>query len=303
MRQGDLLFEIDARQLQAQLQQAQGDLAQAQAQLAKAQQDVARFQPLAAQKAISQQELDNALSAQQAAKAAVDAPRAAVDQARLNLGWTRVTSPISGIAGIAQAQVGNLVSPQTVLTTVSDSRSRSASLYPMSEQEYLHYQNDPAMRSADAGADASPTARLPAQGPHRSSPDRDVDVKTGTITIVGLFPNPGNVLRPGQYAKVRAVTAVQTRRAPGAAARGQRAAGRLPGGRGRRGQQGRDPRRSSPARASARLWVIEAGLQPGDRVVVEGFSRVKDGRSRSSPRRRRRKPPTRHLARSAAGAK
>src|SRR5947199_9919041 len=118
VHQGDLMFEIDARQVQAQLQQAQGDLAQAQAQLAKAQQDVNRFRPLAAQKAVSQQELDNALAAAAAAEAVVDARQAAVHQARLNLGWSRVTAPISGSAGTAQAQVGNLVSPSSVLAVV-----------------------------------------------------------------------------------------------------------------------------------------------------------------------------------------
>src|SRR5436305_13628816 len=139
VRQGQLLFEIDPRQSQAQLQQVQADLEQAKAQLAKAHQDVVRFQPLVAQKAISQQELDNALSAERAAKAAADAREAAVHQARLTSGCARVTSPIGGIAGIAQQQVGNLVSPTTVLTTASQVDPIRVA-YPLSEQEYLHFQ-------------------------------------------------------------------------------------------------------------------------------------------------------------------
>src|SRR5215218_77159 len=139
VKRGDLMFEVDARQVAAQLQQAQADLAQAQAQFSKAQQDVNRFRPLAAQKAISQQELDNAVSSAAAAKAVVDARQAAVHQARLNLGWSRVTAPISGIAGASQAQVGNLVSPSTVLAVVSQCDPIRV-LYPLSEQEYLRLQ-------------------------------------------------------------------------------------------------------------------------------------------------------------------
>jgi membrane fusion protein (multidrug efflux system) len=127
VRQGDLMVEIDARQVAAQLQQTQGDLAQAQAQLAKAQQDVNRFRPLAAQKAVSQQELDNALSSAAAAKAVVDAKQASVHEARLNLGWARVTAPISGIAGASQAQVGNLVNPSAPSAIRSACSIRSAS--------------------------------------------------------------------------------------------------------------------------------------------------------------------------------
>ncbi|HEX8152116.1 MAG TPA: efflux RND transporter periplasmic adaptor subunit, partial [Thermoanaerobaculia bacterium] len=138
VRQGQLLFEIDARQSQASLRQAEANLAQAEAALAKSRRDVARYEPLAAQKAISQQELDNARSSYEAASASVGALRAAVENARLNASWTRVTSPIDGIAGIANAQVGNLVSPQSVLATVSKVDPIRVS-FPMSEQEYLRF--------------------------------------------------------------------------------------------------------------------------------------------------------------------
>ncbi len=271
---GQLLFEVDARQLQSQLQQATANLAQAESILAKADRDVARYEPLAAQKAISQQELDNARSAHSAAHASVGALRAVVDNARLNLAWTRVTSPIAGIAGIAQAQVGNLVSPSSVLTTVSKVDPIRV-VFPMSEQEYLQYEKDPAMRSAELELVLSDGTTFPHKG-HIALSGRDVDVKTGTITVIGLFPNPGNLLRPGQFAKVRGTTAVHR----GALLVPQRAVNEM---------QGIEqvavigPDNKAEVRAvetGARvgtMWTIEKGLAAGERVVVEGFSRVKNG--------------------------
>jgi membrane fusion protein (multidrug efflux system) len=224
VRQGAPLFEIDAPQLKAQLEQMQGDRAEAQADLAKAQQDVNRFRPLAAQKAVSQQELDNALSAAQAAQATVAAREAAVRQARLNLGWTHVTSPISGIAGAAQAQVGNLVSPATVLATVSQCDPIRV-LYQISEQEYLQAQAKGGQGMGDLELVLADGSVFPQKG-RLLFEGRQVDVKTGTITTVALFPNPGNVLRPGQYAKIRAVTDVKK----GALLVPQRAVNELQGG-------------------------------------------------------------------------
>jgi membrane fusion protein (multidrug efflux system) len=274
VRAGQLLFEIDARQTQAQLQQAQANLAQAESNLAKADRDVARYEPLASQRAISQQELDNARSAQQAARATVGALRAAVDNARLNSSWTRVTSPIGGIAGIANAQVGNLVSPSTVLATVSKVDPIRVN-FPISEQEYLQYQRDPAMQHAELELVLADGSVFPHKGRIALS-GRDVDVKTGTITVVGAFPNPGNLLRPGQYAKVRATTGLRRN----ALLVPQRAVNELQGvqqvaviGTGNIAEV-------RPVKTGARsgaMWVIEEGLQPGERVVVEGFSRIKDG--------------------------
>jgi membrane fusion protein (multidrug efflux system) len=278
VRQGDLLFEIDARQVQAQLQQAQGDLAQAQAQLSKAQQDVNRFRPLAAQKAVSQQELDNALSSTAAAKAVVDARAAAVHQARLNLGWARVTSPISGIAGTAQAQVGNLVSPSTVLAIVSQCDPIRV-LYPLSEQEYLGLQErlrrQPAAHGDDLELILADGSAFPHKG-HVLFSDRQVDVKTGTIGTVAVFPNPGNLLRPGQYGKVRAMTELKQ----GALLVPQRAVNELQGGFQVAVVGSDNKARLQPVQPGVRvgkLWEIDSGLQLGDRVVVEGFSRVKSG--------------------------
>ena len=274
VHQGQLLFEIDPRQFQAQLQQAEANLAQARAGLAKTEHDVQRDEPLAAEKALSQQELDNARSAKSAAQATVGALQAAVEQAKLNLAWTRVTSPIGGIAGLGQQQVGDLVSPQTVLTTVSTVDPIRVA-YQISEQEYLQFRNDPAMRNADLDLILADGSVFPHKG-HIALSGREVDVKTGTITTIGLFPNPGNVLRPGQFAKVRAMTNV--RRA--ALLVPQRAVNELQGME-QVGVVGPDDTVSIRAvRTGERVgsdWVIESGLQPGDRVIVEGFSRVKSG--------------------------
>jgi membrane fusion protein (multidrug efflux system) len=279
VRQGDLLFEIDPRQLQAQLEQAQADLGQFQAQLAKAQQDVARFRPLVSDKAISQQELDNALSSERAAKAAADSRAAAVHQARLNLSWTRVVSPISGIAGAAQQQVGNLVSPTTVLTTVSQCDPIRVQ-YPLSEQEYLKLQEEIQKTPGTARANnlelvLTDGTTFPQKG-RILFEGRQVDVKTGTITSVAAFPNPGNLLRPGQYAKIRAVTELKK----GAILVPQRAVNELQGAF-QVAVVGSDDkaeiRTVKPSDRIGKLWVIDSGLSPGDRVVVEGFSKVKSG--------------------------
>jgi membrane fusion protein (multidrug efflux system) len=269
-----LLFEIDPRQAQAQLQQAEANLEQARAGLAKSERDVQRFEPLAAQKALSQQEVDNARSARSAAQATVGALQAAVDQARLILSWTRVTSPISGIAGLAQQQVGDLVGPQTVLTTVSTVDPIRVA-YQVSEQDYLQFRNDPAMRNAQLSLVLTDGTVFPHKG-HILLTGREVDIKTGTITTIGTFPNPGNVLRPGQYAKVRAVTGV--RRA--ALLVPQRAVNELQGIE-QVGVVGADDvvsiRTVKTGERVGSDWIINEGLQPGDRIIVEGFSRVKSG--------------------------
>ncbi len=286
VEKGQLLFEIDPRQVQAQLAQAQANLAQGKAGLAKAERDVARFEPLAADKAVSQQELDNARSALQAAQATVGALRAAVDQARLNLTWTRVTSPIRGIAGTATQQVGNLVSPTTVLTTVSQVDPIRV-VYSLGEQEFLHLQQK--LQSAPAGG--GELQLILADGtvfPHPGRllfADRQVDPRTGTIETVGLFPNPGNLLRPGQYGKVRAVVDFKK----GALLVPQRAVNELQGGF-QVAVVGSDDRAQvlpvMPGEKVGDLQVVESPpgatpsdrtLKAGDNVVVEGFSRVKAG--------------------------
>jgi membrane fusion protein (multidrug efflux system) len=280
VHRGQLMFEIDPRQLQAQLQQAQANLGQGQAQLLKAQRDLARYRPLAEQHAVSQQELDAAVAAEEVARANVAAFTAQVDQARLNLQWTRVEAPIDGIAGASVAQVGDLVTPQAVLTDVSRVDPLRVQ-FNLSEQEYLHYrqmgQADPATaeRINQLRMVLSDGKDYPLQG-RLIFTDRQVDVKTGTIGAVGLFPNPGNLLRPGQYAKVRAVTAIEK----GALLVPQRAVNELQSGF-QLAVVGAGDRAQivnvKPGQRVGNLWVIEQGLQPGQRVVVEGFSQVKAG--------------------------
>jgi membrane fusion protein (multidrug efflux system) len=279
VRKGFVLFEIDPRQFQASLDQARGDLARNEAALARARLDVSRFTPLVAEKAVSQQELDNALSSQAAAKAVVDAKAAAVHQARLNLGWSRVTAPISGIAGTSQAQVGNLVSPASVLAIVSQCDPIRV-VYQLSEQEYLKIQSrlqkDPA---AQRGDNLELILSDGSVFPHRGRvlfEDRQVDVKTGTIASVAVFPNPGNLLRPGQYAKIRAMIELKK----DALLVPQRAVNELQGGF-QVGVVGSDDKvvvkTVVPGVRVEKLWQIDSGLAPGDRVIVEGFSRVKSG--------------------------
>jgi len=274
VHRGQLLFEIDPRQAAAQVRQAEANLEQAKAGLVKSQHDVERFEPLAAQRALSQQELDNARSARSAAQASVGALEAAVEQAKLNLSWTKVTSPIDGIAGLAKGQVGDLVNPQSVLTTVSTVNPIRVA-YQVSEQEYLQFQSDPAMRNAALELILADGSTFSQKG-HIALSGRDVDIKTGTITTIGLFPNPGNILRPGQYAKVRAVTTTMH----AALLVPQRAVNELQGTQ----QVGVvDTNNTVSIRAvttGPRVgsdWVIEKGLEPGDRVIVEGFERAKNG--------------------------
>jgi membrane fusion protein (multidrug efflux system) len=276
VRRGDLLFVIDARQAESQLAEAQATLQQAQSDLAKATRDVERFTPLAAEQAVSQQELDNAVSARQAATAAVAARKAAVEQARLSRQWTRVTSPIAGVAGLAQGQVGDLVGPQTVLTTVAQVDPIRV-LFSMGEQEYLRFQ-----RSHGAGSQTQALELVLSDGtlfPEKgrlTSAGGQVDVKTGSMTMIAEFPNPGNLLRAGQYAKVRGV--LETKR--NALLVPQRALSEMQGSY-QLAVVAPDGtaqiRVVQPSQRVGSSIVIDQGIAAGERVVIEGFSRVKSG--------------------------
>jgi membrane fusion protein (multidrug efflux system) len=279
VRTGDLMFVIDPRPYQAALDQAKGDLGRAEAVRTKAEQDVTRYTPLAAEKAISQMELDNAIQASRAGKAAVDSARAAVERAQLNFDWTQVKSPIDGIAGIAIAQIGDLVSENTLLTTVSQVDPIKVS-FPISEQEYLRLApgielNNPKQRESTLQLILADGNVYPEKG-RASVANREVDVKTGTMTIVSLFPNPRNLLRPGQYAKVRAT--METRQA--ALLVPQRAVQELQGSY-QVAVVGADNKVAMrTVKAGARvgnLWVVEEGLKPGERIVVEGLQKVREG--------------------------
>jgi len=279
----DVLFEIDPRPFQAVLDQAKAQLAQAQAQLGNAMLNVKRDIPEAQASAIPQSQLDTDTQAQLAAKASVEAGQAAVEQASLNLGFTQVRSLITGIAGIAQVQVGNLVVPSTVLTAVSQVNPIKV-YFPISGDEYLQIANKIGPGTVDL---LSSTSSIPLQlmlsdgstYPHSGKvlfADRQVDQQTGTIRIAGAFPNPDNILRPGQYGRVRAVTQMRK----GALLVPQRAVTELQGSYEVAvvGPDNKVTIRSvEVGQRVDTLWIINKGLNPEDRVVAEGTLKVKDG--------------------------
>jgi len=213
VRRGQALFEIDPRPFQAALDRAKGDLAQAQAQLGKSTLDVKRDTPLAEARAIAQSQLDNEIQAKLGAQAAVESDQAAIEQAQLNLEWTKITSLVDGIAGIAQVQIGNLVGPNSVLTSVSQVDPIKA-YFPISEQAYVLAQEQSNSLSGKHNVSFFGSSLDLIMTDGRTYPrkgkillaDRQVDPNTGTIRIVAAFPNPGNVLRPGQYGRVHVET-------------------------------------------------------------------------------------------------
>jgi RND family efflux transporter MFP subunit len=325
VKKGQLLFEIDARPLQAALDQANGDLAKAEGQLTQAeaqllqadaqvaqaeanqgktQLDVDRYIPLAKEKAITTQDLDNAVQANlaakaqvkaanggveaakaaiQSAKAQVKAAKAAVQTAQLNLGFTKITSLIDGVAGIARAQVGDLVSPNgQSLTTVSTVDPIKV-YFTASEQEWLDWNKRfPTEATRVAQRKLLPLELILANGttyPHQGFiylSDREVNQNTGAIRIAGTFPNPENILRPGGYGRVRAATNMKQ----GAMLVPQRAVTELQGSY-QVAVVGTDNKVSirtvKVGEVTGNLWIIEDGLKPGERVVVEGVQKVHAG--------------------------
>jgi len=281
VRRNDPLFEIDPRQFRAALEQARGSLARAEAQLSKADRDVERFTPLAAQRAISQQELDNALAAERDARGGLAAAKAAVDQAALNLGWTKVTSPIDGIVGIARTQVGDLVSPQSVMTTVSTVDPIRVTI-GISEREYMdkaaliNRANYPTTERGPSLELILEDGSVFAEKGKAVLVDREVNVKTGTLTVKGFFPNPHNILRPGQYARIRATLDVR----PHALVVPQKAVTELQGGSrvAVAGADGKaDIRAIETGPRVGDLWVVEKGLKPGENVIVSGLQFLRPG--------------------------
>jgi RND family efflux transporter MFP subunit len=283
VRRGDVLFEIDPRPFQAALDRAKGDLAQAQAQLGKSILDVERDTPLAEAKAIAKSQLDDEIQAKLGAQALIESDKAIVEQAELNLEWTKVTSLVDGIAGIAQIQIGNLVGSNSVLTSVSQLEPIKA-YFPISERDYVLVQkNSNAILSKHAIGFFGNSLELIltdgslyAQKGKILLADRQVDPNTGTIRIVAAFPNPGNVLRPGQYGRVR----VETGMKKGALLTPQSAVAQSQGsyqvaviGSDRKVSM----RAVKPGQTVGTMWVIDEGLKPGEQVVVEGLQKLRDG--------------------------
>jgi len=353
VKKGELLFEIDPRPFEAALGQANGDLAkaqgqqsqvesqlaQAEAQLAqansqllqaqaqfaqsqanqrKAQLDEDKYTPLAAQKAVTQQDLDNAVqsnvvakaqieashagietaksqvkaanagigtakAAIAAAKAQVESSQAAVRTAELNLGFTRIVSPIDGIVGIAQAQVGNLVNPTSGLLTAVSTVDPIKVVFTLNEREYLNFTKknliDPKHNSSIEQLELELVLADGSTYPEKGRfylADRQVDPKTGAIRLAGIFPNPGNVLRPGLYGRVRAI--VNTRE--GALVVPQRAVTELQGGYQVAVVDGSNKVDIRSIKVGERVgseWIIEDGVKPGERVVVEGLQKIRQG--------------------------
>jgi RND family efflux transporter MFP subunit len=283
VRKGQLLFEIDPRPFQAVLDQAKGQLAQAEAQMANAELNVKRDIPEAEAHAIPQSQLDTDTQSLRGAKAAVEAAQASVEQAELNLGYTRVVSLVDGIAGINTVQVGNLVGPSTVLTAVSQV-SPIKVYFPISEQEYLRMADGGGPGSVDFLTHASriPLQLTLADGSVYSHPgriifaDRQVNTQTGTIQIVGEFPNSKNLLRPGQYAHIQTPIGNITRAllVPQAAVNQQQGTYQVT-------VVGADNRvQLRTVQVGPRdgtLWVITTGLKPGERVVAVGAEKAKEG--------------------------
>jgi RND family efflux transporter MFP subunit len=273
---GTPMFQLDRRQAQAAVEQAEGNLARTRASLGQAQIDVRRYTPLVAQKAVSQAELDKALSSESAAKAGVDANQAAVDNAKLNLGWTTVTAPISGIAGVSKVQVGDLMTPTTTMTTISSVNPIYVDIN-VAEQDYLRFVREKTGRKAgqDIELILGDGTTYPRRG-HALFVNREVDSRTGTIQVRGEFPNPGNVLRPGQYARIRAVTEMRK----SAVLIPQQAVSELQGVY-QVGVVTSDNKVTIKAvklgPQFGNMWVVESGLQAGDNVVVDGLQRIKTG--------------------------
>ena len=282
VRKGQVLFEIDPRPFKAALDQAKAQLAQAEAQLGKASLDVERDTPLAQARAIAQSQLDTEIQAKLGAQAEVQAAKANVEQAQLNMEFTKVTSLVSGIAGIAQVQIGNLVGPNSVLTSVSQVDPIKA-YFTVSEQEFTDFHRRfPTEASVEEQRKRIPLELLLADGnvyEHKGSisfADRQVNPATGAIRIAGLFANPNNLLRPGGYGRVRASAKTQN----GALLIPQRAVIELQGSH-QVAVVGSDNKVSmrpvTVAERVGNLWIVTDGLKAGERVVVEGLMKVRDG--------------------------
>jgi len=285
VKKGDVLFEIDPRPFQAALNEVKGNLAQLEATYENAEANLARVQPLAAEDALSQKDLDDATAASRNAKAAVFSAQAAVEKARLDLGFTTIISPIDGMAGLAKAQVGDLVGPAVQggeLTTVSTINPIKV-YYTLNEQAYIAFMKGFSSRAAGHEklmkleitlilADGS----LYPQKGRIYAVDRQIDETTGTVRVATLFPNPTNILRPGQFARVHVL--IGTKR--GALLIPQRAVTELQGsyevavvGPG----DTVDIRSVTPGERYGTLWEIDEGLKRDERVVAEGVQRVKQG--------------------------
>lgn len=276
-----MLFEIDPRTFEAAVDQAKGLRGQQGALYQNAKANLARVKPLAAKNALSQKDLDDSTGAELSAKASLDAAEASLQTAKLNLSFTRITSPIDGIAGIAKAQIGDLLSPSmpAELTTVSTVDPIKVYIN-ISEREYLALAR--ALQAEGERHERVPLELILVDGSvytHKgqfSFLDRQVDPTTGTFKGAALFPNPDKLLRPGQYGRIRATMKIEK----GALLVPQRAVTEIQG-KYLLAVVGTDNKVAiRPVTVGARIgsdWIIASGLQPGEKVIAEGTQKVKDG--------------------------
>jgi RND family efflux transporter MFP subunit len=297
VKKGQLLFQIDPRPFEATLEQAKAQLIQAQAQLAnaeatqlQAQLNVNKYTPLAKEQAASQQDLDNAVQTNVAAKAtvlnskaAIQAAEAAVKSSQINLDFTRLIAPIDGIAGQAQLQVGALVNTSSSAITTVSTVDPIKVFFTVSEQEYLAFNRlYPTEAIRQSQEKRMPLELILADGTtyakkgRVSFADRAVNQNTGAIRIAGLFDNPGNILRPGQYARIRAATSIHQ----SALLIPQRAVSELQGTYQVAVVDNQNKVSIAPVKVGERvgpMWIIEDGLKSADRVVAEGVQKVRPG--------------------------
>ena len=282
VKKGQLLYTLDQRPLEATLAQAKGNLAEAEAQWARTKQDVARFEPLVKDNAVSRQEYETAVALEKAAAASVDAARAGERRSAVDLGYARVTAPDDGLIGKTEVQAGTLVgrgSP-TLLTRISTIDPIHVR-FTLAEKDYLHlarkFGSEPPAERKETHIEM-----VLADGSVHPQPgrivfvDRNVDPTTGTILVEAAFPNPGGIVRPGQYAKVRATVEVK----PGAILVPQRAVQEIQGIYNVAVVKADDTVEFRPVEAAERigaLWVIGKGLAPGDRIIIEGLQKVRPG--------------------------
>ncbi|MEF8730129.1 MAG: efflux RND transporter periplasmic adaptor subunit [Accumulibacter sp.] len=280
VKKGQPLFEIDPRTFEAAVDEAKGVRAQKVARFDTASANLARIKPLAEKNAVSQKDLDDATGAFQSAKAELEAADANLKTAKLNLGFTRISSPISGIAGIARAQIGDLLSPSGAELTTVSSVDPIKVYFNISEQEYLKVAT--AASAAGRSTEDVPLELILVDGsiyPHQgkvSVLNRQVDVTTGTFKVASLFPNANNLLRPGQFGRIRATMQV----VKGALLVPQRAVTEMQG-KFLLAVVGADNKVDiRPVVVGDRIgsdWLISEGLKPGERVVAEGTQKVRPG--------------------------
>jgi RND family efflux transporter MFP subunit len=283
VKKGQVLFEIDPKPMQAALEQTQGQLAQTKAQQVKAQQDVDRDRPLAEARAIPRSQLDADIQVLQAAQAVVQAQQAQVELARINLGYTKVRSLIDGVAGIANGQIGNLVGPSTVLTTVSQVDPIKV-YFALGEGEYMKAARSISQIALGRAAPSEPRkvqlvlsdGSIYPQSGKLYLADRQVDPQTGTIRIAAVFPNHEGFLRPGQFGRVR----MQVEVLPNALLVPQAAVNEIQGTYqvAVLGSENKAEFRS--VKVGSRVgaeWVITDGLKAGEQVIVQGFQKVRPG--------------------------